>query len=171
MEFAAAAWSTPLTIRIFHISPSLAATEHTFRSNAWSDTSSAMPPEADPLSPGQPVAASRSADGSGRYLEYFYAAADGRIKYVASNREGEPVFQNLIGEYEAPVGREGMKVGEVVGIAISCVAVVVGTVVAVLVWWFRPEQVRAWCMCARRRRRRVGGPRYKEITMGDASSG
>lgn len=117
-----------------------------------------MPPEVEGIQAGQPVSASRSMNGTGRYLEFFYAASEGRINYVAANSPDQHYFQNLAAEYEVPPQPEALsKVDKwTIGGTIAGIAAVV---VAVLAWLFGTDNGKQ-CRgrinsCLRRRDKRV----------------
>jgi hypothetical protein len=127
MEFAAAAWSDPLIVRIFYINKDLSASEWTFRGGSWADTSDTMA-AVKGLEEGQPVAASRSMNGTGRYLGFYYAAPEGQINSVGSNADGNPSFQTLVAEYEVPPKPEELKTVDkwtIIGSVFGVLAVVV----------------------------------------------
>ena len=96
--FAAAAWSDPSIVQIFYINPDRVASEWTFDGRSW-NTADTLP-KALGVRAGEPVAASRSVNGSGRYLEYFYTAAGGRINYLAKNYVQGPPFQIEFSDFE-----------------------------------------------------------------------
>lgn len=141
MAFAAAAWSDPLIIRIFYINEHCSASEWTFQGGSWANTTNTMPSEVDAIKAGQPVAASRSANGTGRYLEYFYAASTDRINYVARLGPDQGSFLGRAAEYEVPPPPEGLNRGDKIAIVSS----VVGAVISILgvVGW-KTERGRRW---------------------------
>ena len=102
MAFAAAAWSDPLIVRIFYINKDSSATERTFQNGTWSDTTDDMLENVKGMRPGQPVAASRSVNGSGRYLQYLYADPDGKIMHVARNGVSGAYYMGAVAEYKRP---------------------------------------------------------------------
>ncbi len=156
MGFAAAAWSNPLIVRIFSINKDRSASEWTFQDGSWQDTTHTMP-KVEGNRAGQPVAASRSINGSGRYLEFFYAA-DGKIKYVASNGVGQATFGNVVAEYKEP---EPLSTSEKWGIVGAIMGLV--SVIGMVMGWCWSKRFRGWV-------RRTCGCGYRKAAMEDSSS-
>lgn len=125
------AWSDPLIIRIFYINQHRHASEWTFERGSWTDTSGSLA-KADHITDGTPVAASRSVNGSGRYLEYFYTEDGNQIKYLAKNSiNGEP-FQMEFADFKIPVherlskeGKAGIAVG-ILGVVVAIIGIIIG---------------------------------------------
>ncbi|CAH0023154.1 unnamed protein product [Clonostachys rhizophaga] len=71
--FSAAAWLNPLIIRVFYINKDRLTSEWTLDGGLWINITDTLSTSLG-AEPYGPVAASRSVNGSGRYLEYFYTA-------------------------------------------------------------------------------------------------
>ncbi|KAL5350262.1 hypothetical protein ACLOAV_005300 [Pseudogymnoascus australis] len=98
--FAAAAWSDPLIVRLFHINQDATASEWTYANGSWIGT------EKDEFRiqgavAGEPVATSQSSDGSGRYVEYMYATTAGNeINSVGRNSAQAGFIQGKLTSFE-----------------------------------------------------------------------
>ncbi|KFY08465.1 hypothetical protein V492_06206 [Pseudogymnoascus sp. VKM F-4246] len=103
--FAAVAWSDPLIVKIFHISDDNTASEWTFTDGSWTDTSKGMSNPQGTVK-GDPVAASRSVNGSGRYIEYFYSTTTHEIDYLAQLSPTSTPFQVKLAEFEVETPAE-----------------------------------------------------------------
>lgn len=100
ISFAAAAWSDPVfSVRVFRISHDNTAGEWTYTNGSWADTGTSLP---NPLGTvaGDPVAASYSKDGSGRYVEYFYVTTSNQISYLARTSASSGPFQINLASFE-----------------------------------------------------------------------
>jgi hypothetical protein len=137
--FSAAAWSNPSIIRVFYINKDRLTSEWTLDGGSWIDTT-------DTLSTGlgaEPygsVAASRSVNGSGRYLEYFYTADGGQINYLAKNSEHSAPFKIEVSNFDfpkaQPLSREekiNLGVGIGVGLGVG-IPTLIATVIGLKCW-------------------------------------
>lgn len=103
INFAAAAWANPAIIRVFYANDKSTLKDYTLTgpydgTESWTSVGHDLG-EGTLISAGEPVAASRAENGTGRYLEYFYNAKDGnddtvgKINYLARTTQMTPYSQ------------------------------------------------------------------------------
>lgn len=88
-----------MIVRIFHINQDASASEWTYTDGSWTATSKDEF-KVQGATAGEPVAASQSVNGSGRYIEYFYTTTENAIVYLAKNSADGMIFQNKFTEFE-----------------------------------------------------------------------
>ncbi|CAG9975126.1 unnamed protein product [Clonostachys byssicola] len=137
--FSAAAWSNSSTIRVFYINKDRLTSEWTLEGGSWIDTTDTLSTglAAEPYGP---VAASRSVNGSGRYLQYFYTADGGQINYLAKNSEYSAPFTIGFANFDfdrgQPYSREekiALGVGIGVGLGVG-IPTLIATVIGLKCW-------------------------------------
>uniref|UniRef100_A0A8H7TQJ0 Fucose-specific lectin n=1 Tax=Bionectria ochroleuca TaxID=29856 RepID=A0A8H7TQJ0_BIOOC len=137
--FSAAAWSNPSIIRVFYINKDRLTSEWTLDGGSWINTTDTLSTGLG-AEPYGPVAASRSVNGSGRYLEYFYTADGGQINYLAKNSEHSAPFKIEVSNFDfpkaQPLSREekiNLGVGIGVGLGVG-IPTLIATVVGLKCW-------------------------------------
>lgn len=114
-SFAVVAWSDPLIVRIFYINQYQLATEWTLEGGTWRNTTKTLP-KLQGAKAFEPVAASRSVNGSGRYLEYIYSAPGGQINSVGRNSPNTVTFVNPLGHFDIPKPSPGLSTSDKIGL-------------------------------------------------------
>ncbi|KAH9213101.1 hypothetical protein DL95DRAFT_302938, partial [Leptodontidium sp. 2 PMI_412] len=127
--FSAVAWSNPLIIRMFYINQ--VANEWKFEGPSWANTTDTLLKAPGAIS-GQPVAASRSVNGSGRYEEYFYTTAKGQINYLAKTSINGPSFEVDFATFELPPPKAPLARNDVIAIVFGVIAAVLAVLGLVL---------------------------------------
>ncbi|EFX06082.1 hypothetical protein CMQ_4151 [Grosmannia clavigera kw1407] len=148
-SFAAAAWAeSSLIVRIFYINSDKVTSKWTLLDGAegfWVNTADTIGTR-PAAKASEPVAASRSENGTGRYLEYFYTAPGGHINYLAKNYVDEPTFLIEYANFEIPTSGltkdQKISLGTgIVGGVIGIVSIIVAIILAKDKWkwlrWFR----------------------------------
>ncbi|CAI6101101.1 unnamed protein product [Clonostachys chloroleuca] len=137
--FSAAAWSNPSIVRVFYINKDRLTSEWTLDGGSWINTTDTLSTGLG-AQPYGPVAASRSVNGSGRYLEYFYTADGGQINYLAKNSEHSAPFKIEVSSFDfpkaEPLSREekiNLGVGIGVGLGVGIPTLIV-TVIGLKCW-------------------------------------
>jgi len=110
-----------LIIRVFSINQRKLANEWTFESGSWSNTTDTLP-ETKAAVAGEPVAASRSSNGTKRYIEYLYTAPEGRVNYLARNSIEGAFFYEPFAEFDLPRRKPPLSTGDIIGIATGVIA-------------------------------------------------
>jgi hypothetical protein len=110
-----------LIIRVFHINEHKLANEWTYESGSWSNTTDSLPITGAAVA-GEPVAASRSSNSSGRYIEYFYTASGGRVNYLAKNSAQGAFFHMPFAEFELPQPKPPLSTDNIIAIVAAVIA-------------------------------------------------
>lgn len=108
--FSVASWSDPSVFRVFFINDAGVTNEWTLNGNdssvSWTNTTSILGTKPAAF-PSEPVVVSRSENGTGRYLEYFYTAPGGHINYISKNFVDGPPFMIQYATFDVPVSDSG----------------------------------------------------------------